>query len=114
MTQQQMEFYTSKTLIFNRQGNMYQPETKHEFCLFFANMLPMTPATIFISLFVLDTPAFLPAIRNNNFMAGKGKSSGGWLLTSSTGKFPSEDLSELPSFVAAFIYPNGTYARLYD
>ena len=103
MTQQQMEFYTSKTLIFNRQGNMYQPETKHEFCLFFANMLPMTPATIFISLFVLDTPAFLPAIRNNNFMAGKGKSSGGWLLTSSTGKFPSEDLSELPSFVAVFI-----------
>lgn len=69
MTQQQMEFYTSKMLIFNRQGNMYQPEAKHEFCLFFANMFPLTPATIFIfiSLFVPDTPAFLPAIRNNRF-----------------------------------------------
>ena len=69
MTQQQMEFYTSKMLIFNRQGNMYQPEAKHEFCLFFANMFPLTPATIFIfiSLFVPDAPAFLPAIRNNKF-----------------------------------------------
>ena len=87
---------------------MYQPEARIFFPLLLATIF------IFISLFVLDTPAFLPSIRNNNFMAGKGKSSGGWLLTSSTGKFPSEDLSELPSFVAAFIYPNGTYARLYD
>lgn len=38
---------------------MYQPEAR----IFF----PLLPATIFISLFVPDAPAFLPAIRNNKF-----------------------------------------------